>query len=185
MTDLRPDVTSVKGASVVKQDFPSGTAGPTTFLIEHSGFDLTEVRFGEKISKFLTDELMAQAKELGIADVRSQFYPYGALYVADSSNRPVMSKHIARTVRQKHYCSVDERSKVRGQLMRIDVVFDVDPFARDAVARLDQAQAALKSALKKFSQPVPEEDEEEAAAPPKDYSDAKILALGSTASIGT
>jgi RND superfamily putative drug exporter len=67
--------------------------------------------------------------------------------------------------------------------MRIDVVFDVDPFARDAVARLDQAQAALKASLKKFSQPAPEEDEEEAAPPPQDYSDAKILALGSTASI--
>ncbi len=66
--------------------------------------------------------------------------------------------------------------------MRIDVVFDVDPFARDAVARLDQAQAALKASLKKFSQPDPEEDEE--AAPPKDYSGgAKVLALGSTASI--
>ena len=183
LTDLRPDVTSVKGANAVKQDFPSGTAGPTVFLIEHPNFDLTEVRFGEKISRFLTEDLMSQAKELGIADVRSQYYPYGALYEADSSSRPVMSKHIARTVRQKHYCSVDERSKLRGQLMRIDVVFDVDPFARDAVARLDQAQAALKASLKKFSQPAPEEDEEEAAPPPQDYSDAKVLALGSTASI--
>ena len=187
LTDLRPDVTSVKGANAVKQDFPAGTAGPTRFLVEHPDFELTEVRFGENLSKFLTEDLMSQAKDLGIADVRSQSHPYGASFKTDSGNRPILKGGLSRSARQKHYCSLDERSSLRGKLMRIDVIFDIDPFARDAVARLEGAEAALRASLKKYSQPVASEsedgEEEEQKVVPKDFSDAKILALGSTASI--
>lgn len=184
LTDLRPDVTSVKGANAVKEHFPAGTAGPTTFLIEHDDFELTKVIFGEKISKFITEDLMEQAATLGIADVRSQYYPHGASVRTEVGNRPVIGGGVARTLRQKAYCSLDERSQLRGRLMHIDIVFDIDPFARDAVSRLEAAEHALRESLKKYSQPKPSEDGEETEqAAPKDFSNAKILALGSTASI--
>ena len=53
-------------------------AGVATFLIRHDDLDLTNIRSGEKLSKFITEDLMNQAATLGIADVRSQSSPHGA-----------------------------------------------------------------------------------------------------------
>lgn len=196
LSDLRPEEPSVRGAKAVQQYFPAGAAGPATFLIQHDQFDLTNIRAGETLSKFITDELMKQSQTLGIDDIRSQSYPHGHSRSDVPSVRPGR-RQFARKFAQKAYCSLDDRSQLRGKLMRMDIVFQTDPFARDAVPRLEQARTAIKAALQKFSEPSPSDSEEDevaddstaskgvvAAKPKVDFSQrAQILALGSTASI--
>jgi len=193
LSDLRPDVTSVRGAKAVQRHFPAGAAGPSTFLIQHEDFELSKIRFGEKLSKFITKDLMQQAAVLGIADVRSQSSPHGSTKVNQGTDRQWVRGGVGRNFAQKAYCSME--GPLQGKLMRIDIVFETDPFARDAVTRLEQAKAAIGESLRKYSLPDPDEKEEEdatdspapasaPAAPAIDYSQhAKILALGSTASI--
>jgi len=180
-----------------------------TFLIRHDDLDLTKIREGEKLSRAITSDLMEQSKTLGIADVRSQSSPHGAAKEnaakenkegeagkpEQEPGRPYLRSGVARTLAQKAYCCLDGDHK--GKLMRIDIVFDTDPFARDAVKRLEQAKAAIQQSLHKYSLPEPVKAEEaadgEAAAakPPADPPEQKIdlsekaqvLALGSTASI--
>jgi len=190
LSDLGSDVTSVRGAKAVQKHFPAGAAGVATFLIRHDDLDLTNIRSGEKISKFITEDLMNQAATLGIADVRSQSSPHGAEKVNQGSDRPFIRGGVGRNLAQKAYCSSE--GELKGKLMRIDIVFETDPFARDAVTRLEQAKAAISDALHKYSLPTPEEPED-ADTPATDKAPAaklidfsqnsEILALGSTASI--
>ena len=184
LTDLRPEEPSVKGAQAVEDHFPAGAAGVATFLIRHDQFDLTNPRSGEKLSRFISQDLMQQSETLVIADVRSQSHPLGT---KKKDNRPAAIRQIARAFAHNHYCSLDERSTLKGKVMRLDIVFDTDPFARDAVTRLEQAKEAIKAALATYAKPTPADadaDEGEPAAALIDYSQtAEILALGSTASI--
>lgn len=194
LSDLRPDVTSRRGAEAVKKHFPPGAAGVTTFLIQHKLFGLTDVRAGEKLAKFLTEDLMQQSADLGISDVRSQTSPHGVKSTGGS--RQPGGRAVARNLAHKAYCSLDDRSELKGQLMRLDIVFQTDPFARDAIPRLDAAEAAIRESLRKYSLPNAagaDETEDEStsdqpavlpAAPTIDYSQsAEVLALGATASI--
>jgi putative drug exporter of the RND superfamily len=194
LSDLRPDVTSRRGADAVKKHFPPGAAGVTTFLIQHEQFGLTDVRRGEKLAKFITEDLMQQSARLGIADVRSQTSPHGVN--STGANRQPGGRAVARNLAHKAYCSLDDRSSLKGQLLRLDIVFQTDPFARDAIPRLDQAEAAIHESLRKYSVPTPveavePEDEstsdqpaELPAEPTIDYSQsADVMALGATASI--
>ena len=145
LSDLGSDVTSVRGAKAVQKHFPAGAAGVATFLIRHDDLDLTNIRSGEKLSKFITEDLMNQAATLGIADVRSQSSPHGAEKVNQGSDRPFIRGGVGRNLAQKAYCSSE--GELKGKLMRIDIVFETDPFARDAVTRLEQAKAAISDAL--------------------------------------
>lgn len=196
LSDLGPEVTSVRGAKAVQKHFPAGAAGVATFLIRHDDLDLTKIREGEKLSKAITADLMEESTALGIADVRSQSSPHGASKAEKDkaekdAGRPVLRGGVARTLAQKAYCSME--GDLQGKVMRVDIVFDTDPFARDAVTRLEQARAAIQKSLHKYSQPEPAEENAEAdadAEPPApeekkiDLSEkAQVLALGSTASI--
>ena len=194
LSDLRPDVTSRRGAEAVKKHFPPGAAGVTTFLIQHPQFGLTDVRKGEKLAKFITEDLMQQSDKLGISDVRSQSSPHGVR--STGGNRQPGGRAVARNLAHKAYCSLDDRSSLKGQFMRLDIVFQTDPFARDAIPRLDEAEAAIRESLRKYSLPTAvEADESEdastsgesaelLAAPTIDYGQsAEVLALGATASI--
>ena len=195
LSDLQPHVTSVKGAKAVQKHFPAGAAGVSTFLIQHPGFELTNILNGEKLSKFLTDELMEQSAVLGISDVRSQKMPHGSTKVDDKVRRPA-ERNVARNLAHKAYCSLDDRSPHKGKLMRLDIVFQTDPFARDAVTRLEEAKAAIAKSLDHYYHPAPvapdaedadsesESTSDSSPQPSLDYSQpAQILALGSTASI--
>ncbi len=196
LSDLRPNVTSVKGAKAVQEHFPAGAAGVSTFLIQYPSDpesatpgapDFKNIRTGEKLAKFLTQDLMEKSEQLGIADVRSQSSPHGANRVSSGSDRPIIRGGVSRTLAQKAYCSLE--GPLQGKLMRLDIVFQTDPFARDAVTRLQEAKLAIAEALRKYSLPDPEEDEEASAdetqpiAKKFDFAQAKILALGPTASI--
>lgn len=193
LTDLRPNVTSVRGADAVRKHFPRGVAGPTTFLIQDENLGVSDITTGRKLAKFLTDELQSQSASLAIADVRSQTAPHGAMTKAQAIGR---GSAVARNAAHRAYCST-EKGPLQGQLMRIDIVFHTDPFARDAITRLDQAEIAIREALHQYSLPnsvdaEADTDEESSAASSNtqpenarvDFSQsAKILAMGATASI--
>ncbi len=198
LSDLRPDVTSRRGAEAVQKHFPPGAAGVTTFLIQHPKFGLTDLRTGEKLAKFLTEDLMQQSNDLGISDVRSQTSPHGVKARGGTRNPGV--RGVARNLAHKAYCSLDDSSSLKGQLMRLDIVFQTDPFARDAITRLDEAEVAIRESLRKYSLlkaagadeadvPATSESTSDSTSPPAaeptvDFSkSAKVLALGATASI--
>ncbi len=194
LSDLRPDVTSVMGAKAVQKHFPAGAAGVSTFLIQHDQLGLTNeqnptigMRNGEKLSKFVTEDLMQQANALGLADVRSQMFPHGWTNAENASSERFV-RRVGRNISHKTYCSTE--GPLAGKLMRLDIVFATDPFARDAVTRLEEARGAIEKSLQKYAVKAntPSDDEaDDAASQSKavvvDLQSAKILALGSTASI--
>lgn len=191
LSDLRPNVTSVKGAKAVQKHFPAGVAGVTTFLIQDQDLGVSDRSTGRKLAKFLTDSLQSQSASLAIADVRSQTSPHGA-------NTKMLSvgqgSAVARNAAHRAFCSTQD-GPLKGQVMRLDIVFQTDPFARDAITRLDQAEIAIREALHNYSLPSPEEEEESSAADSTDSDtrpseaktdfslSAKILAMGATSSI--
>lgn len=189
LSDLPPHVTSVKGANAVQKHFPRGAAGVTTFLIQHPDLDLanpkTGLRAGEKLAEFLTEDLMHQSDGLGIADVRSQTSPQG-VDTTDKGSGRAGRRGVARTIAHKAYCSTAD-SSLKGQLMRLDIVFQTDPFARDAITRLNQAEEAILASLRKYALPAAVDAEEPPAEEPVaqkiNYGQATVLALGATASI--
>lgn len=205
LSDLPSDKASVKGAKAIQKHFPRGAAGTTTLLLEHDAFDLSSSASAGRLSRTLTTSLMDRKQELAIADIRSQSSPHGL--VAAERN---LGGYLERKQRDKAaydaYCSHDPLSPRKGKLMRFDVVFETDPFARDAIARLEDARDALRDALAQHS--AIERDraakraaseaastDETASAPVSEqlpppttadyqYADqAKIYALGPTASI--
>ena len=181
LSDLQPHVTSVKGAKAVQKHFPAGAAGVTTFLIQHDDLGVSDLTTGRKLAQFLTDELQDQSESLAIAEVRSQSSPHGSASKTQAIGRGFA---VARNAAHRAYSSTDERSPLRGQVMRLDIVFQTDPFARDAITRLDQAETAIRAALHKYSLPNPDETDDEPSTARVDFGDnAKILAMGATASI--
>ncbi|RLS51673.1 MAG: MMPL family transporter [Planctomycetota bacterium] len=149
LSDLPSDEPSVMGAKAVQKHFPPGAAGVTTFLVEHPQFDLTSPTDSARLSATLTASLMKRRSELAIADVRSQSSPHGL--VVSERRLTFREKKLRNKAAYDAYCSHDPASPRKGKLMRLDIVFETDPFARDAITRLEDAELALAEAVAEHS----------------------------------
>lgn len=164
LTDLPTDDASVRGARVVQKHFAAGVTGPATVLIEfdraalqkaHDGDDLTDIATAERVSGDITDQLHERSGELGIDDIRNQQNPLGQ---SDSAKaylsslvkeaaadgrrlRQVAVRNSIRNFAHKTYTSL--QGDRAGTVMRFDLVFDNDPFARDSIAQLTKTEDAI------------------------------------------
>ncbi|MBL8848889.1 MAG: MMPL family transporter [Planctomycetaceae bacterium] len=158
LTELPPDVTSVVGAEAVKDHFPAGMTGVTSVLLKNDDFKLAGragVSRGEQLAREITNRLMDRASELGLADVRSQSAPLGTTR-ADDMPDDIASKGVARNLAQREYVSTS--GPLSGKVMRLDLVFDVDPFTPETISRLTHAEAAVRTALRDIAGSVEEGD---------------------------
>lgn len=182
LSELRPTVTSVMGAKAVQQHFPAGTTGITTVLLRNDGFAFSErsgMSAGEKLAAAITRQLMLREKELGLADIRSQSDPLGTSKSGDIP-RSVVVRGWARQLAHREYVSTS--GPLAGQVIRLDLVFDIDPFSREMIGRLSRAEQAVRQALHEVA--LHADDDDPSAGLYRSLPDqTEVLMLGSTASL--
>jgi RND superfamily putative drug exporter len=197
LSDLPKDYASVRGAKAIQTHFPAGMAGSTTILVKHDdlglktkekGVDAAGMRAGREISKHLQTELMAQAKELGIADIRSQFSPLG-IHHSDELRVGAVGR-AAQLASYKNYASI--AGPQAGRVMRFDVIYNHDPFSKVAFDKLTATEDAVRQALSTYSAVAKKEAAEAAAeegdeAPEErarpDLAAAEVYSMGATSSM--
>lgn len=183
LTELPPHVTSVVGAEEVKQHFPAGMTGATSVLLQNDQFQLAGregLSQGKRLSSEITSRLMTRSAELGLADVRSQSEPLGTTRREDMPHT-TLAKGYARNKAQTEYVST--LGPLAGRVMRLDLVFDFDPFTPETISRLSQAEAAVHAALRDIAAHVTDDDPDEAALYRGLPQQTQVLMLGATASL--
>lgn len=148
LSDLPQDDVSVDGAVAIQRHFAAGIAGPTTVLLHNPQLDIPPgalgSRPGEIFSEALTEPLRERADHLQIADIRSQKDPLGTA-VPLTSLRVLYGRQILRSQALRTYLSSDgDRA---GDVVRLDLVFNIDPFSRDSINQLTRAEQAIREAL--------------------------------------
>jgi len=200
LSDLPRDQPSVVGAKVVQSHFPAGITGPDTLFIRfpekvlHEAFDgddLKSIPVAEKLSAAITNNLLAREElgeetettippqeALGIDDIRSQYVPLGTNPKAREylSNLPLTRRGAKRTFAHRTYTSLD--GPLAGQVMRLDIIMNDDPFSKDSVKNLERLEQAVRESIV-----FPEDSDISAETSAKLRNSAKIYTLGTTAAI--
>lgn len=197
LSDLPQDQPSVVGAKAVQSHFPAGITGPDTIFIRFpeevlqetfDGSDLKSIPVAERLSAAITNNLLDREQKLqenpgsgdliGIADIRSQYFPLGINPKAKEylDNLPLRSRGAKRTFAHRTYTSLD--GPLAGQVMRLDIILNDDPFSKDSVRNLARMEAAVRNAIS-----LPEDSEIPAAQVAKLRSSATLYTLGTTAAI--
>ncbi|WP_437225617.1 MMPL family transporter [Planctomicrobium sp. SH661] len=197
LSDLPQDEPSVVGAKAVQSHFPAGITGPDTMFIRFpeevlqevfDGNDLKSIPVAEKLSATITKNLLEREDPaaptghsdelIGIADIRSQHYPLGTNPKALEylSNLPLRSRGAKRTFAHRTYTSLD--GPLAGQVMRLDVILNDDPFSRNSVRNLARLENAVKESIH-----FPPDSEITPEQSKKLRDSAKIYTLGTTAAI--
>ena len=153
LTDLPQDDPSVQGAKAVQRHFAAGIAGPTTILLHHPELNVPEgvagAPEGEQFAGALTEELISRMDELKLVDLRSQHDPLGITEIARDYQQSLQRRRLnavaLRNMARKTYVSQD--GDLAGAVVRLDLIFNVDPFDRDSIAHLDRIEAAIREAL--------------------------------------
>ncbi len=184
LSELPPSVTSVVGANAVKQHFPAGMTGITTVLLRNEKFDFQEtdgLSRGEDLVEALTQRLEGQSGELHLVDVRSLSDPLGTAKAAD--RRSIIERGIIRNRARREY--VSSSGPLAGKVLRVDLVFDIDPFSPESIDRLAAAEQAVRGALSEVSSAGAEaaDDPAEKQMYASLAAETEVLTLGSTASI--
>ena len=154
LSDLPATEPSVVGAKAIQEHFPAGVAGPTTVLIYAP--ELADER-PLNVSADLTEALAEAKADLKIADIRSQKQPLGTSeqarkYLASLdegssglfNRKLIVRKQLAVQAKKLYLASSDE---LAGQVLRLDLVFNADPFDRGSIDLLDDAERTLRAAL--------------------------------------
>ncbi len=146
LSDLPQDDASVDGAKAVQRHFAAGTAGPMTVLLYHPNLNMPEgsagTTPGENFAESLTQSLKPQLQDLEISDIRSQHDPLGK-----EVENPQLGRGAAvfRSQARRTYLSGD--GELSGDVMRFDLLFDIDPFSRDSIDLITKAEQAIREAL--------------------------------------
>ncbi len=200
LSDLPQDQPSVVGAKMVQSHFPAGVTGPDTIFIyfpedvlkeTFGGNDLKSVPTAEQLSRVITENLLAlEANEeaehlagakhapLGIADIRSQYLPLGTSPKAKEylDSIPRARRGAKRVFAHRSYTSVN--GPLAGQVMRMDIILEDDPFSRDSIRNLNRLEEAVKNSIR-----FPEDSEISPEQATKLRESARIYTLGTTAAI--
>lgn len=185
LSELPRDNASVIGADAVAEHFPRGMAGPMTVLIQSKETSFVSEDDGQlteesrALVNHLTDELKKHREHLQLADIRTVLRPFGGALTemandeasargedADivlAGGNPLQRAIQSRIKKQRtteHYVSTE--GEFSGKVLRLDVVLNDDPFARNSIAQFESIRQSIKNSL------------------PAEY---QVLAIGPTASI--
>lgn len=147
LTDLPPHAPSVVGAEVVQEHFPAGITGQITVLIRNDQADFTRW-FGDNaalpIISRLTRTLDSRKGELELAAVRSAVNPLGRGPYLDAIENPITRK--AYTIQSLAYY-VSHEGELANHVTRLDLIAEVDPFARHSVRHLRRLEEEIRASL--------------------------------------
>jgi RND superfamily putative drug exporter len=148
LTDLPKTDPSVVGAKAVQKHFPAGITGPTTILLHNPAFELTGFSESQELARQVSEHVHARAEALGIADVRSQAYPLGMTSRARELDATFDSAPSRRAYIQRvRNIYTSREGPLAGDVMRLDLVFNQDPFLRDSIGDLDEVEATILDAV--------------------------------------
>ncbi len=158
LTDLPQTYASVEGARAIQLHFPAGMARTTTVLIrddnlglktKDSELDAAGMRAGREISRYLEDYLISH-KEAACRSrmCGSQFSPLGvenskALRAPGPAAGPPLQSY-------RNYASLN--GPEAGKVLRMDIVYEQDPFSRESFDLLTRTEDAIRTALAGLSQ---------------------------------
>jgi putative drug exporter of the RND superfamily len=155
LSDLPQTDTSVEGAKAVQNHFAAGIAGPTTILLHNSRLDIPVgspgIPEGELFASALTEQLQQRMDELDLVDIRSQSKPLGITKIAQDyiagqqERRRGLARVAMGNLARKTY--VAQEGDLAGDVIRVDLLFDVDPFDRTSIERLSEVEQAIREAL--------------------------------------
>ncbi|QDT55560.1 Putative membrane protein YdgH [Caulifigura coniformis] len=194
LTDLPQDDASVRGARAIQQHFPAGVTGTAIVLLKNEAFrspDERELPAGKisteglshrvGISRILIEKLRPRFDELGIKDVRVLHAPLGLMPHAQKHMREQnrIIRRNSQTVAQRAYVSTS--GPLAGTVMRVDLVFNIDPFERSSISQLGVAEEGVRKAMEEA---LAEEAKAEPPTVPADLlGKTEIYTLGPTAGI--
>ena len=168
ITNLPADAPSVRGTRALQAHFPGGVTGPLTILIQsqQSDFATDDTDLVSQLSDWLDEH----REELQLADVRSIAHPLG---ITERSERAFDGLSRAQVIARRGVLRnrsrdvyVSQAESLVGQVTRLELVFEFDPFSRASIAHLDRIEPQLRAAFAKLFP-----------------SDATLLFSGSTPSI--
>jgi RND superfamily putative drug exporter len=174
LSELPRDTTSVVGADAVAGHYPPGIAGPITVLIRSaSGSFLSDEDDGElteqarTIIESLTEQLRDQQSKLQLADVRTLLHPFGGglsnianddaakdgngseIQLVGGSNGPGLIRGLGERRKKKltteHY--VSSKGELQGKVLRVDLVLQDDPFARNSITQFESIHHSIQSTI--------------------------------------
>jgi RND superfamily putative drug exporter len=158
LTDIPQTSASVRGARAIQKHFPAGMAGVTTILLKSERFraedegpddtSVTGVLRRERIADAIVQVLQPRFQELGIVDVRSQKTPLGVLDNAKDffNGLKVGPRKTVMIAARNAYSS--RTGPYAGEVIRLDLVFDRDPFSRDSINQLSVVEQAVADAVR-------------------------------------
>ncbi len=179
LSELPRNTASVVGAEAVATHYPKGIAGPITVLIQSeraSFLNEDDEKLSDEANELiqtLTDRLRDQQESLQLADVRTVLHPFGgglsnnanddAANKRESSNIQLasgsspllqgMAKRLELERTKQHY--VSKHGDLAGKVLRVDLVLQEDPFARNSIAQLqsihNSIEASVPAGLKVFT----------------------------------
>ncbi len=165
LSDLPQNEPSVIGAKAVQEHYPVGISGETVILVHHPKFDLG-IKDGIDLTAQIVAQLEKKAEKLGLYDIRCQAYPFGRKNKQQNAKGKrgyFRQRYIAQHA-YRYYTSHD--GPLKGDVFRIDMIFNHDPFSRESTDKLSALENAVRESL------------------PEQFRDqAEIYSLGPTASL--
>lgn len=154
ISNLPADAPSVRGTRDLQTHFPGGITGPLTVLVHspRSNFASDDLDFVTSWSDWLSEH----RDELQLADVRSIAHPLGITDAAErafegfSGAQLLARRSLLR--RRSHDLYISQSEPLAGQVLRLDFVFQHDPFSRDSIAHLDRVEPQMRT---EFSKTLP------------------------------
>jgi putative drug exporter of the RND superfamily len=166
---LHSNAPSIVGTEALQRHFPAGITGPVVVLVRSTEVDFRSDA-GEDLIDALTNRLIEQKKELGLADIRSLTKPLGITSQAqEAMNQIALRRQQQQSAKNKPVKDMHRAAQdfyVSGaDVTQVQLVLTQNPLGRASIKLLDKLEEAMKSAL------------------PPELKQAEILYLGQTSSI--
>ena len=143
LSQLPENEASVQGAEIIQEQFPAGTTGPVTLLVEHPGLEFHTVE-GKEIVGELSDAIERRKGEFGIADIRSVTYPLG-LSQKEVGSQTFLQRALRHRKAVEYY--VADKPPLRNYATKLEIVFADDPFSRTSIAQFENLRRTLPELL--------------------------------------
>ncbi|WP_339729547.1 MMPL family transporter [uncultured Gimesia sp.] len=169
LSELPSEDPSVIGTKAVQGHYPAGATGPLTLLFKNPNVNFSDSE-GRIAIEELTDDLLKQKEELGIADIRNMTKPFG-IGAADEMDKAkdlrglAKIRAISRIRLIKNYY-VSSEPDLENHVTRMDLILEKDPFSHDSMMQLERVKKAVKKSL-----------------PPELRENSELFYIGATASI--
>ncbi len=170
LSELPRDTTSVVGAEAVAGHYSPGIAGPITVLIRSetgSFLDEDDGKLTDQATgmiETLTKQLREQQDTLQLADVRTLLHPFGGGLsniahddaarqgtepeIQLTSGSPLirgLGKRREKQLTTQHY--VSSKGDLQGRVLRVDLVLQEDPFARNSITQFESIRRSIESSI--------------------------------------